>query len=149
MHGIKAAGDVTPDWGKVTARIQFPNEHPSDICTRLTHEIRKHGSLDPDAEHGREMIKMVFMAERAEDIARRFREWYARKSLPEIVSVATRVYNGRGEKGERAGKQIKRIRGIKHRCWQWLWQEAEEGAPGGVAVSIGRGKIATRVRMWR
>uniref|UniRef100_A0A7M4FZJ8 Core shell protein Gag P30 domain-containing protein n=1 Tax=Crocodylus porosus TaxID=8502 RepID=A0A7M4FZJ8_CROPO len=86
LNGIKEAGEATPIWSKVTACVQCSDEHPSDFCTRLTCEIRKLGCLDPDSDHGKAMIKMVFMSQCAEDIAKRFREHpdsMQGKNLPE------------------------------------------------------------------
>uniref|UniRef100_A0A8C3FJW8 CCHC-type domain-containing protein n=1 Tax=Chrysemys picta bellii TaxID=8478 RepID=A0A8C3FJW8_CHRPI len=110
LHGIQAAGEATPNWGKVTACVQLPNEHPSDFCTRLTNEVRKHSNLNLESDSGKEMVKSVFMAQCAEDIAKRFREHpdgMQGKSLPKVVSIATRVYNGREEIREKERKREK------------------------------------------
>ena len=71
LNGLKEAGEATPNWSKVTACVQRSDEHLPDFCTQLTCQIRKHGCLDPDSDHGKAMIKMVFMSQCAEDIAKK------------------------------------------------------------------------------
>uniref|UniRef100_A0A452H6N9 Core shell protein Gag P30 domain-containing protein n=1 Tax=Gopherus agassizii TaxID=38772 RepID=A0A452H6N9_9SAUR len=81
LSGIRDAGEATPNWSKVTACVQRPDEHPSDFCARLICEVRKHGNLNHETDHGKEMVKMVIMSQCAEDIAKRFREHPDRMSL--------------------------------------------------------------------
>ncbi|XP_043402321.1 uncharacterized protein LOC122465789 [Chelonia mydas] len=110
LHGLRAAGKATPNWSKVTVCVQLPNEHPSDFCTRLTNKVRKHSNLDLESDSEKEMIKIVFMAQCAKDIAKRFREHpngMQGKSLPKVISIATRIYNGREEKRKKEKRKEK------------------------------------------
>lgn len=110
LEGIKAAGEVTPNWSKITACVQREGEHPSDFCTRLTSEFRKHGALDPESVQGQEVLKTVYMSQCWDDIAKRFREHpdgMQGKNLAEIVSIATRVFNAREEKKEKQKRKEK------------------------------------------
>uniref|UniRef100_A0A452H2I2 Core shell protein Gag P30 domain-containing protein n=1 Tax=Gopherus agassizii TaxID=38772 RepID=A0A452H2I2_9SAUR len=74
LKGIREAGETTSNWSKMTACVQLPDEHPSDFCARLICEVRKHGNWDPETDHGKDILKLVFMSQCAEDIAKRFRE---------------------------------------------------------------------------
>jgi hypothetical protein len=87
--------EVKPlNYSQVTVVQQNPEENPLTFLQHLKDTIRKHTTMDPESQVGKDLLKDKFLTHSAPEICRKLQKSVAEgeKSLDQLIQLAISVY---------------------------------------------------------
>ncbi|RMC15891.1 hypothetical protein DUI87_08096 [Hirundo rustica rustica] len=99
VKGLERAVPKTINWSALYAIKQGPSQTPSEFLDHLRDVMRRHTTVDPESDEGRQQLINLFLGQSTGDIRRKLQKIQGPNSrdLEALVDEAWRVFSNREE----------------------------------------------------